>query len=147
VSLAWSRCALQIAPVLAPLPPYAVAPPAFPFPALATGAGHASLGGDREVILACFVAARLVHDALDSSAGPVPPSLRRARARGARTWLGSLAVPTGVKGPMAKLVDASAADDPAALRNALASVITVTAAHLDSGSRSELHHLAQALAV
>lgn len=144
--LARSCRALQIARVLAPLPPFAVAPPAFPFPALAAGAGHAALGGDREVILACFIAARLVHDALETEDGAVPPSLRRARARGARNWLGSLALPAGVKGPMGKLIDASGADDVGAVRGALAAVIAVTAAHLDPGARSELHRLAQAVA-
>ena len=146
MSLATERRALQIARVPAPLPPYAVVPPAFPFPALAAGAGHAPLGGKREVLLACFVAARLVHDALDTEAGPVPPSLRRSRAHGARTWLGSLAVPAGVRGPIGKLIDASAGDDPAALHGALQAVIAVTATHLDPASRSDLERLAHTLA-
>ncbi len=138
--------ARQIGRVPAPLPPYAVVPPAFPFPALAAGAGHAPLGGDREVMLACFVAARLAYDALDTGAGPVPPSLRRTRARGARTWLGSLAVPATVRGPIGKLIEASAADDSGALHRALVAVIGVTAAYLGAASRSDLERLAQALA-
>jgi hypothetical protein len=132
--------------VLAPLPPYAVSPPAFPFPALAAGAGQAPLGGVREVLLACFVAARLSHDALDRGAGAIPPSLRRARAQGARTWLGSLAVPAGVRGPVGKLIDATAGEDLTALRGCLAAVITVTAPHLDRASRSELERFAQTIA-
>ncbi len=136
----------QIGRVPAPLPPYAVVPPAFPFPALAAGAGDAPLGGHREVLLACFVAARLAYDAVDTGAGPVPPSLRRTRARGARTWLGSLAVPAGVRGPVGKLIEASAGDDAGALHTALIAVIAVTAAYLDSASRSDLDRLAQALA-
>lgn len=138
--------ALQIARVPAPLPPYAVVPPVFPFPALAARAGNAPLGGNREVLLACFVGARLAHDALDTEAGPVPPSLRRTRARGARTWLGSLAVPAGVRAPVGKLIDASAADDSGALHHALLAVIAVTAAYLDPASRSDLERLAQTLA-
>jgi hypothetical protein len=95
--------------------------------------------------MAAFVAARLAHDALELGAGAVPPSLRQARARGARAWLGALAVPAGVRGPTGKLIDASAGDDPAAMRGPLASVINVTAAYLDQASRSELDRLAQAL--
>lgn len=132
--------------MLAPLPPYAVAPPAFPFPALARLSGQAALGGPREAVLACYMAARLAHDALDTPGGAVPPSLRLARSRGARAWLGALAVPAPVRAPVAKLMDASTLNDPAALRPTLAAVIAVTAAYLDPAARSELDHLAQALA-
>jgi hypothetical protein len=135
----------QIGRVHPPLPPYAVAPPAFPFPALATRAGNAALGGERETLMAVFVAARLVRDALDAAGEAVPPSLRAARARGARAWLGALAVPAGVRGPVGKLIDASADGDPAGMRTPLGSVIAVTAPHLDPASRSELERLAQAL--
>lgn len=96
--------------------------------------------------MAAFVAARLAHDALEAGGGAVPPSLRAARARGARAWLGALAVPTGVRGPAGKLIDASVGDDRAAMCGPLASVIIVTAAYLDPASRSELDRLAQALA-
>jgi len=136
---------LQIARVLAPLPPYAVTPPAFPFPSLAASAGQAPLGGAREAIMACFIAARLAYDALDTAGGAVPPSLRSARARGARAWLGAMAMPPGTRGPVGKLIDASASDDPSALRAPLASVISVTAPYLDPAARSELDRLAQAL--
>ena len=140
------RClTAQIAPVLT-LPPYAVAAPAFPFPALAALAGRVPLGGAREAVLACFMAARLAGDAVETGASAVPPSLRAARARGARAWLGALAVPAGVRGPVGKLIDASAAQDPSAIRAPLASVMTVTASYLDPAARSELEHLAQALA-
>lgn len=136
----------QIDRVLAPLPPYAVAPSAFPFPAVAALAGRVPLGGPREAVLACFMAARLARDAMDTSGGAVPPSLRQARSRGARAWLGALAVPAGVRGAVAKLIDASALDDPSAMRAPLNSVIGVTASYLDSAARSELDRLAQTLA-
>ena len=130
----------------APLPPYAVSPPAFPFPALARLAGQVPLGGAREAVLACYMAVRLAHGALDAPGGAVPPSLRHARSRGARAWLGALAVPGPVRGPVGKLIDASTLDDPAGMRAPLASVISVTAAYLDPAARSELDRLAQALA-
>jgi len=132
--------------VLSPLPPYAVAPAAFPFPALATLAGRVPLGGAREAVMACFMAARLAQDSMKSGADAVPPSLRAARARGARAWLGALAVPSGVRTPAGRLIDATAQDDPATMRAPLASVIGVTATYLDPASRSELDRLAQALA-
>ncbi len=144
--LANAAPAVQIGAVLPPLPPYAVAPPSFPFPALATHAGEAPLGGPRDAVLACFVAMRLVRDALESGGHAVPPSLRAARARGARAWLGALAVPGAVRGPVGRLIDATAADDPDAMRAPLAAVMNVTAAYLDAGSRSELARFAQALA-
>jgi hypothetical protein len=96
--------------------------------------------------MAAYVAARLVRDALDAGHGAVPPSLRAARARAARAWLGALAVPAGVRGAAAKLIEASAGTDPDAMRTPLDSVIQVTAAYLDQASRSELDRLAQALA-
>lgn len=131
--------------MLAALPPYAVAPPAFPFPALAAHAGQAPLGGQREAVLACYVAARLAHDAIDGGPGAVPPSLRTARAKGARAWLAALNLPSTIRTPIGRLIDASAAGDPGAMRAPLASVIAVTAPLLDTASRSELDRLAQAL--
>jgi hypothetical protein len=145
-SLAKRRDHPQIGPVFAPLPPYAVAPPAFPFPALAALAGSAPLGGPREALLACFMGARLARDAMDTSESAVPHSLRQARVRGARAWLGALAIPPGLRGPVGKLIDASGSDDPGAMRAPLASVIGITANYLDPAARSELDRFAQALA-
>jgi len=54
----------QIFAVLFAAPPYALAPTSFRFPALAALAGRAPLGGQREVVLAAYVVARLAHDTL-----------------------------------------------------------------------------------
>ena len=72
-------------------PPYALAPTEFRFRALASLAGHATLGGARELLLATLLVARLV----DGVAGlyPLSPPLRRARATAAKTWLSALALP------------------------------------------------------
>jgi hypothetical protein len=94
-------------------------------------------------VIACFVGARLVRDAVGSDA--IPPSLRATRASGARAWLATLAVPVAQRGPIARLLDSSALDDPASMRAALAVVMAVTAIYLDPGARLELEHLAQAL--
>jgi len=128
--------------VIAAHPPYALAPLSFRFAALATLAARAPIGGQREVALATYVAARLAHDAIPPRT--LPQDVRAERAVAARAWLSSLALPTSVRTPVAKLVDVSAADTPtiaAALRN----VMAVTAAYLDSGARSELTSLAGAL--
>src|SRR5881396_4039624 len=50
--------------VIAAHPPYALAPLSFRFAALATLAARAPIGGQREVALATYVAARLAHDAI-----------------------------------------------------------------------------------
>ena len=95
--------------------------------------------------MACFLAARLVRDAVGPDA--IPPSLRETRAAGARTWLASIAVPVAVRSPAAKALDCSALDDTSSMRAALADVIAVTAIYLDSAANLELEKLAQALVV
>src|SRR3954465_7167797 len=60
--------ASHIARVSPNQPPYAVPSTEFRFPALAALAGRAQLGGDREVALALYVAARLAQDCRGASA-------------------------------------------------------------------------------
>lgn len=124
-------------------PPYALAVPAFPFRALAGLAGRAPLGGARETALATLIAARL-------ASGTVPPfvlprPLRVARAEAARLWMSSVALPAPVRHAIAGLLDASAADHPAALSAALANVTDITAPQLDRAARAELDRLAARL--
>lgn len=121
-------------------PPFALAVPAFSFRALAGLAGRAPLGGARETALATLIAARL-------ASGTVPPLVlaspfRVARAEAARLWMSSVALPAPVRHAIAGLLDASAADDPAALCAALAKVADVTAPQLDRAARLELDRLA-----
>jgi hypothetical protein len=123
-------------------PPFALEPTGFRFPALAALAGRAAIGGQREVALATYLAARLAHDTLTARVLVQP--VRAERANGARHWLSSLALPPAVKQPLARLVDATAGESPA-VAAALRTVIAVTASFLDSGARSELDHLATAL--
>ena len=142
----------EIAPVFAPTPstassriaqpPYALETVSFRFPALAALAGRAAIGGQREVALATYLAARLADDALPARAIAQP--LRAERASGARHWLSSLALPTAVRNPLARLVDATSGDADGVVP-ALRSVIAVTATFLDAGARSELDQLAAAL--
>lgn len=129
----------------APRAPYSLEPTAFPFPALAGMSGRAPLGGPRELALACFLVARIVGDATSGGAG-LAPEQQRARAHGAKHWLGSASVPGPVRTALARLVDSSDGGDRKAMRAALDSVMTVTANQLDPGARLELGRLAQTIA-
>src|SRR6185295_16617196 len=90
------------------LPPYAVPPTEFRFPALAALAGRAQLGGDREVALAVYLAARLVQD----SVGPacVSDPLRAERAANAKTWVSSFALPASVRPSITHLIESTSGD-------------------------------------
>ena len=147
--LAMARSAGQIDIVAlipgVPRAPYALEPTAFPFPAMAAYSGRASMGGPREIALACLVVGRLVLEAASGASG-LSEEHRRVRAQGARSWLGSATIPGPLRASLAKLADASVAADHSALKLALDSVMTVTANHLDSGARLELARLAQIVA-
>jgi hypothetical protein len=119
-------------------------PNAFPLPALAGSIGRAPLGGPREVALACFLVARLVH-AATASGGLLTGDQRRSRAQGAKQWLASAALPGGIRTSLTRLAESTVAMDSNAVRAALESVMTVTANQLDSGARLELGRLAQAV--
>jgi hypothetical protein len=129
----------------APRAPYSLEPTVFPFPALATMAGRAPLGGPREMALACFLVGRIVMDAT-SVAGALSPEQKSARALGAKHWLGSVAMATPVRSALARLAESTALGDRSAMKAALDSVMTVTANHLDSAARLELGRLAQTIA-
>ena len=127
------------------LPPYALSAPVFRFRHLAALAGRAPIGGAREVALACFVAARLVSDCCDSALGLDEPALA-ARCAGAKGWLGTIAIPSPVRTPVAKLAEASAFADPAVMAPLLGSLARAAESFLDVPSRSELEALAARLA-
>ena len=131
----------------APRAPYALEPNVFPFPALATLAGRAPLGGPREIALACFLVARLAGDANPArKVTALAPELVNTRAHAARHWLGSAALPTPVRTALLRLAESTAAGDKGAMHAALEVVMTVTANHLDRAARLELAKLAQAVA-
>jgi len=125
-----------------PLPPYALAITTFRFRALAALAGRAQLGGQREVALASYLAARLADDA--RSADGLPQPERAERAHAARAWLAGMALPANLRVPFARLLDATAGERPA-LSAALDGVIALAGEYLDPPARSELGQLAQAL--
>ncbi|HEX7978497.1 MAG TPA: hypothetical protein VF461_07845 [Gemmatimonadaceae bacterium] len=127
------------------LPPYALSAPVFRFRHLAALAGRAPIGGAREVALACFVAARLVSDCCDPALELDEPALA-ARCAGAKGWLGTIAIPSPVRTPVAKLAEASATASPAAMAPLVSSLANAAESFLDAASRSELDVLAARLA-
>ena len=121
-------------------PPYALAATPFRFPALASLAGRAPLGGDREVALATYLAARLAHDALGDHGISQP--VRAERAVHAKSWLATLSLPASIRPALARLVDASGGDVKA-VSAALRTVIGATSSRLDPPARAELNRLAE----
>ena|SRR5687768_16981032 len=108
-------------------------------------AGRASLGGPRELALACFLVARIVGDAT-AAVDPLTPEQHGARALDAKQWLGSAAIPIPIKTALSRLLDGAGNQDRKAIKAALDSVMTVTANQLDPAARLELARLTQAVA-
>ena len=123
-------------------PPYALASTTFRFPALAALAGRMPLGGQREVALATYLAARLAHDCLPERG--LSDAVRSERASSAKTWLSTLALPAPIRPALAKLVE-STSGNRSQTAEALRAVITLTANVLDTRARLELDQLAVTL--
>ena len=136
------RAPAQIFAVLLASPPYALAPTNFRFPALASLAGRAPLGGQREVVLAAYVAARLAHDTLAERG--LSTEMRADRAAHARTWLATLALPAAARAALQRSIDASAAD-PRAVAETVGGVVKAIDNYLDPPSRLELAQLVSVL--
>jgi len=124
------------------LPPYALPTPTFPFPHLAALAGRAPIGGAREVALACFVAARLAADCAGANADVAG---RTARSVGAKAWLGTLALPPVIRGPLFRCVESTAEGSARVVGQELAEVAAAGGAYLDPASRAELEALVATL--
>ena len=125
-----------------PNPPYAVEPTAFRFAGLASLAGRSALGGQREVALATYLAARLADDTLPERGLSQP--VRAERAAHAKTWLSTLALPPNLRSGLTKLVEASTGE-PAAAAAATSEVARLAAGFLDIRAQAELEQLVAAL--
>jgi hypothetical protein len=130
--------------VSTPFLPYALVAPSFPFRHLAALAGRAPIGGAREVALGCFMAARLASECARPDVA-ADHDARQARAEAARSWLGTLTLPTAVRTPLARCLDSSAGGDAGIVAREVASVRVACASYLDATSRAELDALAAAL--
>jgi hypothetical protein len=122
--------------VIVQQPRYALVTPRFRFRALASFAGRASLGGDREVAMACLVAGRLAASMLDPYTISQPDSAARSAA--AKQWFASLALPSPIRSALGHLADAVASGKTAATAAALEKLVTVAGKNMDEASASEL---------
>jgi hypothetical protein len=120
-------------------PPFALGAPSFRFRALVTHAGRAALGGDREVALACFAAARL-------AAAMVPPYLLApadvaARTSAMKQWVASIALAAPARHAVTVVIDAVTSGNHPATGSAVEQLIKVAEPQLDPGSIAELREL------
>ncbi len=124
-------------------PPYALTSLPFRFSALASLAGRAPLGGRREVVLALYLAARLVQDSLPEREVLQPARRERAGVT-QKQWLSTLALPASIRPPLVALIDASGGE-PAVASKSLRAAVAAIGEVLDKGARAELAHLAAEL--
>jgi hypothetical protein len=125
--------------VIGQSPRYALATPVFRFRALAALSGRASLGGDRETLLACLQLARLC-------AGILPPyemsrEVTLERTENTRQWLSALAVPSGIRSTAFGIFGALTGFDRARLADAFLDLVKAASGQLDEASRAELNAL------
>jgi len=125
--------------VLGQLPRFALTTPVFRFRALTTLSARASLGGDRETLVACLQLGRLC-------AGILPPyELSREqvleRTENTKQWLSSLAIPSGIRSTAFGIFGAMSGLDRARCAIAFADLVKAASAQLDESSRAELNTL------
>lgn len=89
------------------------------------------------------MSARLAAAALPDHA--LPTDVRVTRARAARTWFASLALPSAVQTAVERLVAASGRESQGELGAALRGVATAAARYLDAASKRELEQVIKAL--
>jgi hypothetical protein len=125
--------------VIGQQPRFALATPAFRFRALTALSGRASLGGDRETLVACLQLGRLC-------AGILPPyelsrDLVLERTENTKQWLSSLAIPSGVRSTAFGIFGALSGLDRARCAIAFVDLVKAAAAQLDESARAELNTL------
>ena len=121
------------------LPRYTLATPAFRFRSLTALSGRASLGGDRETLVACLQLGRLC-------AGILPPyemtrELLLERTENTKQWLSSLAIPSGVRSTAFGIFGALNGFDRARCAMAFVDLVKAASAQLDEAARMELNAL------
>ncbi|MDP9179220.1 MAG: hypothetical protein M3O61_16210 [Gemmatimonadota bacterium] len=129
--------------VIGQQPRFALATPRFRFRALAACAGRASIGGDREVAMACLVAGRLAAALLPPYA--IGAADLKARSTGAKHWLASLSLPAPVRSALTHLADAVGVGNRNTSAGALSHLVMVAQRSIDEASASELIGVAAAL--
>jgi hypothetical protein len=129
--------------VIGQQPRYALVTPRFRFRALAACAGRASIGGDREIAMACLVGGRLASALLPPYS--IATADLKARSTAAKHWLSSLSLPAPVRSALTHLADAVAVGNRNTSAGALSHLVTVAQRSIDEASASELIAVAAAL--
>jgi hypothetical protein len=129
--------------VIGQLPRFTLATPVFRFRALTALAGRASLGGDRETLVACLQLGRLC-------AGILPPyelsrDLALERTENTKQWLSSLAIPSGIRSTAFGIFGALNGFDRARCAIAFVDLVKAASGQLDEAARAELNALVQEL--
>jgi hypothetical protein len=96
------------------------------------------------VALAFFVAARLAAECGPGQTNPEDPA-RAARVVGAKAWLGTLALPNELRGPLIRCMESTAQGAARTVAQELSALAAIGAGYLDGGSRAELESLAALL--
>jgi hypothetical protein len=124
------------------LPRYALAPPTFRFRAALAVADKLALGGEREVALATWLAARLLWDL-----GATGLDLDRVRPRAAamRQWAQALALPSAARQVLGQLLDAAGRGDRATALDAWQRLLTHASRAVEVALRPERRALEERL--
>ena len=125
--------------VIGQQPRFALATPHFRFRALASFAGRASLGGDREVAMACLVAGRLASSMLPPF--DISHADAKSRSAAARQWLSALSLPAAIRTPLAQVADAVATGNPATAAAAIERMLVAVSRNIDESSAAEIRAL------
>jgi hypothetical protein len=125
-------------------PRFALATPTFRFRSLAALSGRASLGGDRETLLACLQLGRLCASILPPH--ELPREMTLERTEHTKQWLASLAVPSGIRSTAGGVFGGLTGHDRARCAIAFEDLVKAAVGQLDEASRAELNALVQELA-
>jgi hypothetical protein len=107
--------------------------------ALASHAGRAALGGDREIALAAFAVGRLAAAMLPPFT--LTPADAAARVANTKQWLSSMALPGPQRAACIAVADAVTAGVKRPVVHAISGLVEAAVRNLDQGSIAELHEL------
>jgi hypothetical protein len=124
-------------------PRFALATPVFRFRSLATLAGRAPLGGDRETLLVCLQIGRLCAGILKPY--ELSDDTLNARIEGTKQWLASMAIPNAIRSAAFGIFGALAGHERTRAAQAFEDLVKAAAAQLDETSRAELNQVIQEL--
>lgn len=110
---------------------------------MAALAGRLPLGGERELVMTLMMGARLA-DGCTARAG-LTSELRKARATGARHWIGALALTAAARSAAYQVAESTTGESKDGVVTALERLMAIAAPHLDPTSRAELKQVVSAL--